>query len=128
MIPKIVWDSSFETGIAVIDAQHMQLIQLINELADEIGHVSKEGLVRYLFRLKEYAQFHFQAEEAIMEATAYAGLEEHREEHAAFVDQILLFDLDVILATEGLPGDMLHFLREWLTSHILVTDKTLSIA
>lgn len=126
MISKIVWDSSFETGIAEIDSQHQQLVQLINELVDSVGHVSKEGLAHCVFRLKEYAKFHFQAEEKIMAAAAYADLEEHRGEHAAFLDQILLFDLDVILATEGLAWDMLHFLREWLTSHILVSDKKFS--
>jgi hemerythrin len=39
------------------------------------------------------------------------------------VDQVLLFDLDVILASEGLAQDMHHFLRGWLTNHILVVDK-----
>lgn len=126
MISKIVWDSSFETGIAEIDSQHLQLVQLINELVDSVGHVSKEGLASCVSRLKEYATFHFQAEEKIMAAAEYADLEEHRGEHAAFLDQILLFDLDVILATEGLAWDMLHFLREWLTNHILVSDKKFS--
>ena len=128
MISKIVWDSSFETGIAEIDTQHQQLVQLINELADGVGHVSKADLANCVLRLKEYAQFHFKAEETIMAAAGYADLEEHRGEHAAFIDQILLFDLDVILATEGLAWDMLHFLREWLTNHILISDKKFSTA
>jgi hemerythrin len=58
-----------------------------------------------------------------MEDRGYTALKEHRAEHAAFVDQVLLFDLDVILASEGLAQDMHHFLRGWLTNHILVVDK-----
>ena len=123
---KITWDSSFETGIADVDAQHRRLVDIINSLVDAIGHAPKSALKDIVVQLKDYAQYHFQTEEKIMEEAGYAGLAEHRDEHAMFVDQILLFDLDVILASEGLAWDMLHFLRGWLTNHILVVDKRFS--
>lgn len=123
MTVKITWDSSFETGIAEVDTQHRRLVDIINSLVDAIGHAPKNALKDIVNQLKEYAQYHFQTEEKIMEEAGYSGLAEHREEHAVFVDQILLFDLDVILASEGLAWDMLHFLRGWLTNHILVVDK-----
>ena len=127
MTAKIVWDSSFETGIAEVDAQHMRLVEIINSLADAIGHTSKDALKGIVGQLKDYAQYHFRTEEKIMEEAGYSGIAEHRDEHAAFVDQVLLFDLDVILASEGLAWDMLHFLRSWLTNHILVVDKKFAI-
>ena len=61
-----------------------------------------------------------------MDASGYADLEAHRDEHMAFVDQLQLFDLDIILASEGLAWDMYHFLIGWLTNHILVVDKKFS--
>ena len=128
MNKKIIWDQSFETGIAEIDTQHQRLVEIINSLADGIGHASMDDLHNILAQLKEYANYHFRAEETIMEAAGYAELEGHRDEHLAFVDQILLFDLDVILASEGLAWDMFHFLRGWLTNHILVVDKKFSTA
>ena len=123
MTAKIVWDSSFETGIAEIDTQHMRLVEIINSLADAIGHTPKDALKDIVGQLKDYAQYHFRTEEKIMEDAGYSDIAEHRDEHAMFVDQVLLFDLDVILATEGLAWDMYHFLRSWLTSHILVVDR-----
>jgi hemerythrin len=126
MNKKIVWDKSFETGIDEVDTQHQRLVEIINTLADSIGHASMKDLQGILSQLKEYAQYHFQCEEGIMEAAAYTGLEDHKAEHGAFVDQILLFDLDVILASEGLAWDMFHFLRGWLTNHILVVDRQFS--
>lgn len=126
MTAKITWDSSFETGIGEVDAQHLRLVEIINSLVDAIGHADKNTLKSIVEQLKEYAQYHFRTEEKIMEESGYAGLAEHRDEHAVFVDQILLFDLDVILASEGLAWDMLHFLRGWLTNHILVVDKRFS--
>ncbi|GAB6113286.1 bacteriohemerythrin [Desulfomicrobium salsuginis] len=126
MTAKITWDSSFETGISAVDAQHLRLVEIINSLVDAIGHADKNTLKGIVEQLKEYAQYHFRTEEKIMAESNYAGLAEHRDEHAMFVDQILLFDLDVILASEGLAWDMLHFLRGWLTNHILVVDKRFS--
>ncbi|MDO9584026.1 MAG: bacteriohemerythrin [Desulfomicrobium sp.] len=123
---KIIWEKSFETGIDEVDAQHQRLVEIINSLAEGIGHASMKDLQGILSKLKEYAQYHFQTEEGIMEASAYTELEDHKAEHSAFVDQILLFDLDVILASEGLAWDMFHFLRGWLTNHILVVDRQFS--
>ena len=126
MSTKIVWDSSFETGIPEIDTQHQRLVEIINSLMDGIGHASKETLTDIIRQLKEYTQYHFKTEEGIMERSGYTDLKEHHFEHQTFVDQLLLFDLDVILATEGLAWDMLHFLRVWLTNHILQVDKKFS--
>lgn len=123
---KIVWDTSFETGIDEVDAQHRRLVEIINSLAEGIARASMTDLHGVLSQLKDYAQYHFRTEEGIMEAQAYPGLEDHRAEHRAFVDQILLFDLDVILASEGLAWEMFHFLRGWLTNHILVVDRRFS--
>ena len=128
MDKKIVWDQSFETHIPEVDTQHQRLVEIINALADGIGHASMDDLQRVLSQLKEYAQYHFRAEETIMEASGYTDLEEHRDEHLAFVDQLQLFDLDIILASEGLAWDMYHFLSGWLTNHILVVDKKFSIS
>lgn len=126
MTTKIIWDASLETGITEVDAQHKRLVEIINSLIDAIGHAHPSTLKHIVGQLKDYTLYHFQTEEKIMEDAGYAALAEHREEHAMFVDQILLFDLDVILASEGLAWDMLHFLRGWLTNHILVVDKRFS--
>lgn len=126
MTMNIVWDPSFETGIAEVDAQHQHLVAIINELVDAIGRAPAGTLKGIVSQLKDYALYHFRTEENIMEAAGYDGLVDHRDEHAQFVDQILLFDLDVILASEGLAWDMLHFLKGWLTNHILVVDKKFS--
>jgi hemerythrin len=126
MNAKIVWDQSFETNIPEIDTQHRRLVEIMSTLADGIGCASMADLQDILSQLKEYAQYHFQTEETILEASGYADLAEHRDEHLAFVDQLQLFDLDIILASEGLAWDMYHFLSGWLTNHILVVDKKFS--
>lgn len=122
MVAKIVWDSSFETGIAEIDAQHQQLVRIINDLANGIGHASRETLAQIVEQLKDYAKYHFQFEEKLMDTHNYHEAKQHQTEHLEFTDQILLFDLDVILSSDGLAWDMFHYLKGWLTNHILQTD------
>ncbi len=123
MPEKIIWNSTFQTGHESIDTQHLHLVDIINTLADSIGHSSKETLVGTVTELKDYAEQHFRTEEDIMESACSPHLSAHRTEHRAFIDQVTLFDLDVILASEGLAADMLYFLRNWLTHHILQEDK-----
>jgi len=33
-MPLITWGPKLETGIAIIDAQHKRLVEIINDLAD----------------------------------------------------------------------------------------------
>lgn len=123
MLEKIAWSQTFATGHETIDNQHRHLIDIINTLADGIGASSKELLIGVVEELKAYAGYHFQAEEALMESVNSPHLTDHRAEHRLFIDQIALFDLDVILASEGLAAEMLYYLRNWLTHHILKEDK-----
>ena len=119
---SIEWTAQLETGIAEIDVQHQELVRIINLLVDRVGDNSRETIVEILDQLKSYASYHFMTEEQIMQERGYADYASHVDEHAAFVDQLQLFDLDVILASEGLIGDMLHFLRQWLVGHIMTID------
>lgn len=128
MTRSIVWDSSYETGIHDVDEQHRHLIAIVNSLGESIGTTSPARLQDIVCQLKEYAQRHFQAEESIMESQGYPDLPAHRAEHLLFVDQIMLFDLDVLLASDGLAWDMFHFLRNWLTTHILQVDMKFAAA
>lgn len=123
MTTKIVWNSSFETGVPEIDTQHQELVRIINAVSDAIGTSSPETLTAIIMQLKDYALYHFKAEETLMAEHGYADIKAHQNEHEAFADQVLLFDLDAICATEGLAWEMMHFLRGWLTNHILNVDK-----
>lgn len=128
MHEKIIWNASLETGILDIDNQHRHLVDIINVLADSIGAATKETLIGVIAELKAYSESHFQTEETLMESKNSIYLDEHRTAHQVFIDQITLFDLDVILASEGLAADMLYFLRGWLVEHILGEDKKFAAA
>jgi hemerythrin-like metal-binding protein len=124
-----IWDERFETGIALVDAQHQQLVEAINQLGSELlaGGVSDDELQALFHRLADYARHHFSDEERMM---GERGVDpRHRAEHAAqhqlFVEQLLgLWRARAVMAK---PAETVHgFLAAWLTVHILGEDQTMA--
>ena len=60
------WNPQLETGIAIIDDQHRNLVILLNKLGQQyVQGVSKQANEQILKELSDYADYHFQTEEAI---------------------------------------------------------------
>ncbi|MDO4593397.1 MAG: hemerythrin domain-containing protein, partial [Comamonadaceae bacterium] len=69
MDTTFVWDEHFVTGLASVDEQHHELVDLFNEL--NLGLFSKSDdretvLADTYARLLAYTEHHFQEEEALM--------------------------------------------------------------
>jgi len=123
MNARIEWQDSYSVGVPVLDAQHKNLIRLINLLEDE---KQKDGMIAFVFdELDAYIREHFRAEEKMMEEAAYPDLEEHKEGHRAFNDW--LSSVRIAYDSGGassfyIAESVIAFLKNWLVSHILVTD------
>ncbi|MCW7488781.1 hemerythrin [Leptospira meyeri] len=130
------WDSKYETNISEIDSQHKKLFRLINNIEtvydENKEHLSGKSkiLVDAVSELEDYTLSHFLIEERVMELNQYPELEAHKKQHDRFTDKIL--ELKNRLTTGNLLsndeelnqffGDLLKFLRAWLTNHILQED------
>ncbi len=116
------------TGIELIDNQHKRLF----EIADALYELMKnefipdkyDNICAALEELKEYAYYHFSAEEAYMESIGYAYKFEQKVEHDAFLKKIAEVELTDIDENQKIViFDMLRFLNDWLVHHILEKDK-----
>ena len=124
-MPKISFDDAFLVGIEQIDKQHEKLIGLINHLHDAIlTQKATRGLTtKILIELFEYTSIHFTYEEKLMEKREYPQFEIHRTQHRVFANKVHNY-LDAqqkgeILLNTTLMSDLM----QWLSGHILKTDK-----
>jgi hemerythrin len=118
----IIWKDEYSVGVPEFDEQHMGLIDLINRLAQE---GQKAGMVEtVLDALDRYVKEHFRAEEALMRAHKYEGLEEHRMQHEVFEEWLNAVKLTYgfTASTDVFAETVNAFLRNWLINHILKTD------
>jgi hemerythrin len=127
-VSVMVWTTEMSVGLAVLDDDHKQLIRIINQLgADSVSGDRRAAIRQSLVALRRYAEFHFAREEKVLMACAYPHLEEHQGEHRDFVQRIQdltrRFDADPEDMAEIVNEDLMNFLRDWLTQHIMIEDK-----
>jgi hemerythrin len=119
----ILWDESMSVGIKKIDKQHQELIKIINCLVEnEDAAGNSEPIAHVLDRMTKYAVYHFETEESLMQEYDYPEYEGHRDAHTQFKMKTAKFCLDALQRKETLSDDLLSYLRDWLSHHILQED------
>jgi len=120
----IAWKEEYQTGIGEIDAQHKQLIDIINEL-DIARHADKTQNVvsGILSKLTDRTEKHCDFEENLLEKLSHARLEEHMARHQDFIHQIEVMQGHLVDRKPGIEDMLIMFLSSWLSRHVLVEDK-----
>jgi hemerythrin len=121
------WSEKMSVGVPELDADHKELIKVINQLGADAEDEARRNAVRQsLFALLRYAEYHFAREEKVMAACRYPGVREHKLEHRDFVDRInrlhRRFDDNPEEAATVVNEALLNFLQDWLNHHILIED------
>jgi hemerythrin len=123
----MAWKDDYSVKIQTIDKQHQRLFDLINALYD----ASRAGKGRDVLggvtdELIRYTQTHFQQEEEFLKKTQYGDYPAHKVQHEKFVAKVVEFRQKLTSGQVVVSSDILWFLRDWLTSHIMQTDKKYS--
>jgi hemerythrin len=121
------WQDSFSVGVKEMDDQHKKLIAILNHLHDAMkaGKAAKEiGLI--IDEMVDYTKFHFGAEEKLMTEKNYIGLASQKGEHSSFIKKAQEFQNEINSGKMNVSLEVLNFLKEWLTHHILVIDMKYS--
>lgn len=117
------WDKSFEIGNKIIDHQHKKLVRLINKLIDENKETDSGRLVaNALEEMLSYALTHFKTEERMLVEAGYEDFTEHKKEHLEFIKKTSELSINIELSTEEIRTDLINYLQDWLTYHILEED------
>ena len=124
-VQEIEWTEDLLIGDALIDEQHKQLIEHLNNLTRAITHqLGPERVAETLGFLMDYTDTHFASEEEHMAEQAYPGLEVQKELHAKFRD--ILDDMERDFREEGATPELAEaidtLLANWLLKHIRGVD------
>jgi len=117
------WSEDFETGLADIDVQH----RVIFALAQRIEELEERGDTDALLEVAiveafRFARAHFGCEEQLMLAYDYAGIAQHRAEHASLLQEIAA----LVERQDANPREIILFTCKWLMSHSLLEDRCLA--
>lgn len=123
-MPLIAWDDSLCTGVGEIDEQHKVLFGFINQLHEAVTFGTGDGtLSTVLAGLVNYTVYHFSTEERLMQEHSYPEFARHKEEHDYLTAKVMGFFDRFQKGNGGDIKGVLAFLIEWLTDHIMETDK-----
>ena len=118
------WKDSMSVGHPAIDKDHRMLIQYLNEMHEAMSTGKGKTVVgTILNRLVLYTKEHFGREELVWKAGHYVDFEKHKKEHADLLKTVSDFKTKYDAGTVTLSVDIMNFLRDWLKTHILKSDK-----
>jgi hemerythrin-like metal-binding protein len=99
---------------------------MINEFYDAFQETkTRRELVAILSRLVQYAEGHFQREEAVMDASGYMLLGEHHLSHTKLYEKIYALNERLESDPAPLERETIAFLKQWLIDHVVEEDLKL---
>ncbi|MCT4633348.1 MAG: bacteriohemerythrin [Firmicutes bacterium] len=122
----IKWKDSFSVKVEEIDKQHKELFNIGAEILAAIksNEDNYDTIMELLNKLTDYTEFHFDYEKKAMEKIGKSLSDEHLQEHENFVMKLKeATTIDIDEKQKEVLLQMLNFIADWITKHILKTDK-----
>ena len=123
----IQWRKEFETGVAEVDHEHQELVDLINQLHEQIGaDASREKVNGFLGEVFAKISAHFALEETVMRKHDYDEYLDHKADHEKLLDDLrdIMDDFEA-----GSDADYKKALgvavRDWFVNHFKTKDARL---
>lgn len=125
-MPLFIWEDRYSVGVTEIDEHHRHLVSLLNKTyQDFLHHASPHELSMLFHELIDYATYHFSFEEGKMRATQYPEMTAHKGEHDEFIRRVVEMHTRYQHREKILFLEILSFLQNWLSHHILEVDAEL---
>ncbi len=123
----MAWNDSFATHVGEVDSHHSKLIDLINEIYKGIM-LEKEKVVvdNTLDELVNFTVMHFGYEEKLFDKYGYEDAVTHKQKHKELLGQVGEYVARYKEGNTEISHELLSFLKNWLTKHILGVDQKYS--
>ena len=119
------WDDSLQIGVNLIDEQHHELVNMLDEFADACRH--GEGRTEVGQTLKfvvSYVKNHFKDEEELQALYVYPDAAAHKVLHTGFIERTI--ELVQELKNNGPSAELSDRVKKvlivWFLRHIRVED------
>jgi hemerythrin len=125
------WNDDFLIGNGELDGHHMHLVDLLNRVYTTcMSHSSSDDLKKIVDELIDYVDYHFAAEERVMQEHDYPGLTEQKHEHGEFKQRLdrlknAISDTHQFSTIESI--ELTQMLADWVKNHITDMDTKLGI-
>ncbi|MDR0634775.1 MAG: bacteriohemerythrin [Azoarcus sp.] len=124
---RLHWSDEYSVGIPEIDDQHKMLFELIDRIHTAIlEHKGTAACVEVLDELVDYTRIHFALEQSLMHMGHYPDYEAHCALHRSLVAEVEALQSRIHSGSAAISFELLHFLRNWLSKHIMGEDKKYS--
>jgi hemerythrin len=114
------WTNALSVGLALMDADHIELMEQLNELHDAVAAadvVEDTGAALDMFT--EYARMHFHREELLMARYGFPDAEAQGAAHLHLLQELLELRRRHDAGDPGAIGmNGVGALRDWLATHI----------
>lgn len=116
------WDDKYSVDIPQMDAQHRQIIELLDDFRKCADSSERDLLIpAALETVNRYAQLHLRREELMLRTRGYPRLAEHAAEHSVYLEKVASFQAQ--LDRRDIGFRITNFLTEWWRFHILNSDQ-----
>lgn len=120
----IIWSEAYNIGISEIDSQHEKLFGILNELITAYSDGMENAvIIDALIKLTDYTYYHFNAEQEMHSTYKYPKAVLHKTEHNQFIIQLNELKLESEKDSTILTQKTLEFLKDWIITHVLGSDK-----
>lgn len=117
------WTKDLNTGIDVIDGQHKQIVDYINQLHDARQRQDNDAVGDVIDATVDYTLSHFGFEETLMEEAGYPFVGPHKKVHELFTKRVADLQLR-FKAGEDISQELHKLLARWLFNHIRGDDAS----
>jgi len=120
------WKPEYSVGIASMDDEHREMIDLINNVYAKLGtSPDPDDIEHCLENIYRAISLHFALEERIMREHSYAEYEEHKEDHEDLLDEIRDL-MDEFIVDRNAGARLLEKrLSDWFAQHFASFDARL---
>jgi len=122
----VIWDEKYNTGIELIDEQHLKLVDLTNQLflACSAGEEALATVFESaMHQMVEYVRFHFSAELKLLHTIKFPDYQNHKKMHDDLIHKILEASKEYNEGVKFTPNHFVRTLKDWIFGHIAVYDK-----